>query len=206
MTNEIRDGFIRQRKNLIAISLLLVFAETSGIEINKINLLGNEVSLKNSNIVYIVLWVALFYWFVRYYQYFRDLNDKGFKTTFFERMDALVSKIAFKNLLNDPNFIKTIPEPKQDEKKYGAFPRKYHICKSSLEHYEGDAEFLIGYDPNSGTVKREKVSVAFPQLIIPSIRSFSYVLIHTRLFTEYILPFLFFLTPIIYKVYKLYNN
>lgn len=203
MTNEIHDGFIRQRKNLIAVSLLLIFAETSGIEINKINLLGNEVSLKNPNIVYIILWMALFYWFARYYQYFRNLKDKGFKTTFFESMDALVSKIAFKNLFNDPNFIKTI---EQEGKKHRAFSRKYHIYKRSLKHYEGAAEFLIGHVPDSGISKREKVIVEFPQLIIPLIRSFSHVLIHTRLFTEYISPFLFFLTPIIYKVCKLYNN
>ena len=88
MTNKIHDGFIRQRKNLITVSLLLIFAEISGIEINKINLLGNEVSLKNPNIVYIVLWMALFYWFARYYQYFRDLKGKGFKTTFFKSMDC----------------------------------------------------------------------------------------------------------------------
>jgi hypothetical protein len=49
--DNLHDGFIRQRRNLIASSLLLAFILYGGVELSKVNLLGNEITFTDPTIL-----------------------------------------------------------------------------------------------------------------------------------------------------------
>ena len=91
-----KTDFIRQRRNLIVISLILLGVEAFGLEIKRINALGNEILIQNPGMVNVALWLAWAYWFIRYYQYFHDLQDRGFKTAYAAKMSELMIKAAFR--------------------------------------------------------------------------------------------------------------
>ncbi len=76
-SDHIREGFVRQRRSLIAASLGLLLYVSSGIRLDAINVLGNTFSIARPALVPTALWVAWGYFFLRYYQYLRDLSDTG---------------------------------------------------------------------------------------------------------------------------------
>ena len=49
-------GFVRQRRSLIAMSLLLLFYETSGIRIQELTVLGNTFPIDRPDLVSVSLW------------------------------------------------------------------------------------------------------------------------------------------------------
>jgi len=200
-----RRDFLRQRRSLIAISILLLFAEVSGIEIKEINILGNKVVVNNPQVVYVALWIALLYWFIRYYQHFRDLGDKGLKSSIYKKMAELVGKASFRRLLNDPNFHKKYEyEYEDNDERQWELRQHILVYKESLKQYQMRLVVIYASKGGSGTVEDEQVTVHFYELAIPGIRAIFYVLVHTHLFTEYVLPFILFLAPVTYKAYELF--
>ncbi len=200
MSDYIRQGFIRQRRNIIIISLVVLLAEISDIQINKINIFGNEVLINNPNILHLFLWIALFYWLIRYYQYFRDIPDKGFKATFNGKLEQYAQDIAFNKTITFYNNKTENDETNQKK----AYPRQFDIYRKSNKGFEGKVDYLIGTDPYSGgSIEELKVNITFKELIIPKIRSASNLILHTHLLTEYILPFIIVAIPIIYKLHEL---
>ena len=197
---DIRSSFIRQRRSLIIISLLLLFAEISGITIRKINVLGNEVQIDNPSLVYVALWIAWIYWFIRYYQYFRDLDDKGFKTAFSKKMNAVAIKKAIKRLLNNPQFNEQYPE--KDGSRIYIDPERI-VVDDTISYYKVYIEIVYGKPIGSGTLINKDIELSSYDLIIPKIRAGINLPLNTILFSEYILPFIIFLLPLGYKIYQL---
>lgn len=203
--DKIRENFTRQRRNLLLISLVVLFAEMSEIEIHKISILGNEVLFKNPESILIILWVALIYWLVRYYQYFRDIGEKGFGTSFYVRLSAFAKKIAFKEVRKKYKKNNSFSAPGSDAV-FEIFPREYRIYETSLRRIRGDVEFVVSSNKGrSGTIGKDSVIVEFPKLIMPIALSVFHVIFHTRLVSEYILPFCVSFSPIIYR-FVIKNN
>lgn len=65
----------KHRRNMMAMAVILLFVTFTGVQFNRINLLGNEVSVGNPDIFTLGLWLVFFYWwqcFVRYSRYYRE--------------------------------------------------------------------------------------------------------------------------------------
>lgn len=92
MHADIRDGFVRQRRNLIIMSLVVLFSELAGLKIEKISIFGNEATIGKPELVTITLWIFLFYWLIRYYQYFHEIGDKGFLGSFLLQRRKILGK------------------------------------------------------------------------------------------------------------------
>src|SRR3989344_6515275 len=90
--DQIRISFVRQRRNLIAISLVLFFVQFGEVTIRDIKLVETTLLINHPAAVNWALWVAFFYWFYRYYVYFRDAGDKGFRETHRSRLAVLVQR------------------------------------------------------------------------------------------------------------------
>jgi len=71
MRNEQDSDFIRQRRNLMIVSLVLLFSEVSELKISKLSVFGNNFLLGQPRPVSGALWVAGLYWLLRFYQYSR---------------------------------------------------------------------------------------------------------------------------------------
>jgi|GEM_PF-6131621 len=74
---DIKEGFLRQRRNLMAITIVIFLSYFWDVEFKTINILGNTIDLNQGNNVYFVLWTLLFYWSWRYRNYLLELRPLG---------------------------------------------------------------------------------------------------------------------------------
>jgi len=68
----ISDGLLRQRRNLLLISLIMPLFFLSGASIDKINILGTIITIKNPLIVEYSLLILFVYFLLRYWQYYQE--------------------------------------------------------------------------------------------------------------------------------------
>ena len=71
-TREMSQGFTRQRRNLLLLSILMPLFFLSGAELEKINLLGTVITIKNQAVVKWFIALVFAYFFIRYWQYYRE--------------------------------------------------------------------------------------------------------------------------------------
>jgi len=92
--HEIHALFLRQRRNLIGISLIIFFVTFSGIHLSKLNFLGNELEIGRPYFINVGLWLAYFYWLARYIQYLIALGDKNIHSSYARYIFARTLGIA----------------------------------------------------------------------------------------------------------------
>lgn len=211
--NPLRDAFLRQRRNLMIVSLVLLFVEAAELTINELNLLGNPLILKNPATITYALWVGFGYWLWRYYVYFYDLGDKGFLRTYHERMLYLVPRIALRKLKHDKTIMEgLIKEGKIKEGKtklvlvgsphsatfYHRSPLRYRL-NLALQAYSRTDK-----DAPATTFTLEKFLVDAPgPMLVANVRAWVHVILSRHMFSEYVLPFAVAGLPVLYKVYTL---
>ena len=71
------EAFIRQRRNLLVTSLIVFLISYSGIELsNQVIIFGTKFNIQNPLVIYFTIWMMLFYFLLRYIQYFNELNSE----------------------------------------------------------------------------------------------------------------------------------
>jgi hypothetical protein len=99
-SENLSPGLLRQRRNLIAISLLLIVFDLSTSKIDKVAILGMELRIEQPTILVALAWTAWAYFFVRYLQYMFAEPDLAIKSRRFRGWRAsYISKAGF-NLAN----------------------------------------------------------------------------------------------------------
>lgn len=222
----VREGFIRQRRNLIVSSLVLLFAETSELSINKLSVFGNELAITKPTTVVIALWIAYGYWLYRYYVYFHDIGGKGFRTQVLARLQFLIQRFARKKfdadsvwrrnlieatrgkLLNNQSVAKEIDLALQNKHEWhlsleetapiGKTRFSKISVQTSVKLFKSinDDLQIVGADH----IRFETVNLEAASL---NIRAITHVLLHTRILSEYYLPFAIALAPVAYLAYRL---
>lgn len=61
--------FLKQRNKLLGISIVLWLYESAGLSIDVIHILGTDIPVKHPLIITVGIWLAGFYWFIRFHQY-----------------------------------------------------------------------------------------------------------------------------------------
>ncbi len=199
---DIAASFIRQRRNLMIVSLVLLFAESAELTIEKLNIFGNELRLAHPETATYALWIGWIYWLWRYYVYFHDLGEKGFLREYHKRMLELVRQVALFQLKRDPQFIKdhadkgrtTIAIPKSAMSFYERSSLRY-VVKIGGEAYSPKDDNV---SPGEFRMDRYIVDNR-PLLILANIRAWLYVLLRTHLLSEYLLPYLVAASPLFYR-------
>lgn len=78
---DMTEGLLRQRRNLLVVSIAVIFFYLADIQITEVNLLGTKILLRNEIAVHVSLWIFFFYFGYRYTIYYleepleRLLND-----------------------------------------------------------------------------------------------------------------------------------
>ncbi len=225
-SDSIRTGFIRQRRSLILISLVLLFAETSELTINKLNVFGNELTIHNPVTVTLALGLAYLYWLYRYYVYFRDLGSKGFREKHNARLAILVRRWAREMFDTDSIWknerIKNVRE---------VLVKNEGVSKQVTTAMQSPHEWKLAEDPDTSSIgvphlqqilvqvklrlfvkqangewwirheETDRVTIEGFRAMKLNSKAGLHVLMHTRIFSEYYLPFLIALTPIVYFLY-----
>ena len=201
MASDLRDGFVRQRRNLIISSLVLTFAQASGLTITKLNIFGNEFDLAHPYSVITALWIATWYWAIRYYQYFTELKPLGIKSTYLEKFQSYIPSIALNKLKEKHPHL--LSPPADAPNASVRIELMDYVCYERRENYERATLATIV------TVQAkdfESVQEIGPIEIITMTKhlykqkalSIFHVFFNTTKFTEYILPFLIFLLALLY--------
>ncbi len=67
-----KEIFLKRRRNLIGITIIITLYFLAGIELNEINILGNKASIENPIVVSSILWVFFYYFLYRYWIYLKS--------------------------------------------------------------------------------------------------------------------------------------
>ena len=207
MDDDIRQGFIRQRRGLFIITIVLFVIDIADVNVSaikKIPLLGTGVQVGNPDALYYALWVAWGYWFWRYFQYFKKIGDKGFRSTYFGNLNRLISKRAiretketkeYKDLQDDVNINSLIKM--RDPQVRRQMSSGFRVKLKGLSVKKGDME----RDDHETSVQEE---IAFPDRVYSPedlrwlrVRAWLRVGVESHLFSEYLLPFIVAFVPVI---------
>ncbi len=74
MSEEIRAGFTRARRFLIAISLALACFKVLELDFTQVSILGNSATIKRPEQVIVLIWIAWIWAVVQYLVWFRDVG------------------------------------------------------------------------------------------------------------------------------------
>ncbi len=179
------DGFLRQRRNLLIVCLMLIFCKFSKLEISKFSILGVQFnSFESPESVYVALWVCWVYFLFRYYQYFCQ--------------EGLPKFIAvYVDLLNDMCKLKIDRVVlKQHPMKTGN-KINFTTLKSWSWVYHGQEDNI---ENGLHGVNISNFEMPFPMryLYLEIILSFLHVCFNRSAFTDYIFPVLISVFVVIY--------
>lgn len=204
---EIDRGFVRQRRNLILVSLALLFAEVTGLHIDTLSIFGNEFSLERPTSVTPLLWVAGFYWLWRFYQYFNASKTGHWENAVSERIKLTVPDTAFRLALSEhkdalapfEEWPQVRPEYELAGREWGSYSKSEISLILAIRKTASEEERAI-----STTVTGLRVTVAGRHLFWLRLRAWLHVIISTPVFTDNFLPVLLFLCPIVVMVWKFF--
>lgn len=85
---EMSNDLLRQRRNLLVISLLICFVDYAQVELGKLSIFGIEYSqFGRPHAVIYALWVGFFYFLIRYGQYFYQEGRQKLASSFVSTLD-----------------------------------------------------------------------------------------------------------------------
>jgi len=183
------EALLRQRRNLVSVSIFLIFFDFANVEIGTLSFFGSNMVIGNPKAAYSFIWIVWLYFLVRYYQYFKIEENLGFKNEF-----ALFFDFRFTKKLN--------------EYLNNKYPDKnFNYSNASFNKLKKTSKFSYTYqhevhDPIKGitTVEfTENISITFYTWLF--IKGIFHVIMQTPKATDYILPFVIALGPIIAKFY-----
>ncbi|MBA1147390.1 hypothetical protein H0Z60_10015 [Ectothiorhodospiraceae bacterium WFHF3C12] len=172
---ELRAKFERQRRNLIAICVVIVFYDHAQIEVSGISFLGAQIGIGHPQAIVHALWVAWFYFSVRYYQYFKAARaDELWQTT---RMafDRFARRTILQHLSSGGVEWRGAPS-------VGDFQRR-GLLRVGVT--------LPKYHPSEGKLDEgQDIEIPLWRFAGPALASLWYLTVHTPLATDVILPFI----------------
>lgn len=200
MTQGLAEGFVRQRRALVATSVALSAFVGLGARLDNIEFLGNTLTLAAPLSVATPLWIAWGYFLIRYYQYFRDLGDTGFREARTIRENTLARNFALARLRESIH-----PEPgefRHPRIRVEVGPMDVVDMPPGMWRLKanGWAHITERFGSKTNRMSSQLIEnqiVSFPpwQPRFARLRSVIWVLTHTRFGTEYGLPFLVALAP-----------
>ncbi len=166
------EHFIKQRRNLILISLFVIFYEVGNLTIEEINFLGNKSKLGNPEIVTFFLIVAFTYFSLRYYTACREIKGiskflYGCSARAENKCKAFVTKKYFEPQKEKFKAVDQITRTK--------FTRTY-MLRSERRGENGEPLHVK-------IVVKCRFIYNYTLSLLPTI-------IHTSKFTEYVLPYI----------------
>jgi hypothetical protein len=203
MGDEQEAGFIRQRRNLMIVSLVLLFSELAELEISKLSVFGNDLLIGEPRAISGALWVAGFYWLLRFYQYSRPGFSGAIRDAIHQRVQQIACPTGLALVLKDrPEFLERIPDvpvnPVITIKTYTITGQRHEYLDMELELEKAAATGNKGAAMGLG---KHRVRIAGARLRYLRCRAWIHLIVHTRNFTDFILPYVLFGLPLAYVAY-----
>lgn len=221
---DLRSGFVRQRRNLIITSLVLLFSlihETKPIR--ELSIPGIKIEFTYPVNIHWYIAIVFVYFFWRYYVYFRDIGDTRFRTAHIRRLERITlrhisrlfrEKLSVRDELQaDLEAALNIQNQNQQQGPLKPASKENWELNGITIHgryelirIEVDARFLTrlesGKKENWANDTHKRIVLAGLEALMLNIRAGLYVLMHTRILSEYFLPFGIASLPVLYLGYK----
>ena len=205
MADQQNEGFVRQRRNLMIVSLVLLFSEATELKVEKISAFGTELLVGQPQAVTMALWVAAVYWLVRFYQYSRAVFPNAMENIIQNQVNnKTCQKVAIKRLIREePSLLEPINNidaiPTIDYSSFGILASNPNYLKVKLELKKTASD-----ERSSATqgIGERIVLIDGSDLFWLRFRAWVHLISHTTLFTELVLPYIVFALPVLYVGFK----
>ena len=203
--SQLRDAFTRQRRNLMAVSLILLFIEVADVAISPTGtLFGIPITIGNPVAVTWALWIGFAYWLWRYSVYFHDLSDRGFLKAYRHRLEYLVHRIARRRVKDDSRIAEALAKKGLKlTKVLGAGTTEDPLTPW---RHQVRVTFSVSSTARPGSPhQRDDLYIVddVKSMLLANLRAWMHVILIRHLFSEYLLPFVVAGSPILYNAYTL---
>ena len=183
------EDLSKSRRNLIAVSVLLIVFDIAAISVGKISVLGSELVIGNAQVARVSIWVLWAYLLLRYVQFLGAEPDLGVRTKFIERMNHhMREKLVLLAKAIYPEWQGGISEVEYR-----------HLNRKGISW----TLTLVKYDVTHGkTVEAGVLAVPVRLLLSATLRSVVFVAFATPRGTEHFLPLLLALAVPIVAFWK----
>ena len=206
MADQQYEAFVRQRRNLIIVSLVILFSEAIELKVEKVSAFGNEVLIGQPQTVTTALWVAAMYWLIRFYQYSRATHKGSLKNiiqSYIEKYEVIWPVIQRRLKKDDATLVEPIGGiegiPKIECTMLGNIQYRHNYLEADISLVKTTNNEFASVTQRLGN---RTVRVDGADLFWLHLRAWIYLILHTTLFTELVLPYLVFTLPILYAGYK----
>lgn len=165
------DDILRQRRNLIAISTVLILFDFADVKIAKVGVLGTELIVGSPDVLIIFTWTIWAYLLLRYYQYWRRDSRSLFKHTLYDKVGDYASRYSSRR----------------------SFKEKHKLDSKADLYIEApwDMRFSVKkFNPKLGAVEEIfSMKVSLWLVLYWKIKATVHFVVHTPHFTDHSLPF-----------------
>jgi hypothetical protein len=174
------SDLLRQRRNLIAISSVLLIFDFADVTIGKVSVLGAEILVGNVKVLSYCAWGLWAYFFLRYYQYWRN-ESPLIRETFKRRVD---------------HYARSYTKVKPVQTSSGSTSDNYGFVRTGRTDWSYQ---LVGYSPAQlkefGVVP---IPISGWRLVLWSVRAVLFISLDTIHATDHVLPFVLgFAAPVV---------
>lgn len=171
MTQALSDKFVRQRRNILVVSIIIILYKAGDINIDVINILGNQIKIGDNRVVVAGLVVAFLYFMWRYYTACREaLGIRQFRSACVEWAEKKCARsLEKKYLKNSDQYIQV------DNIERRKWHLVYKLTKKQTNTF--------------GEQDTHEVTVIY-RYIAYKIVAPIFTTLNTSTFSEYVLPYL----------------
>lgn len=184
------EGFRRQRRNLLAISMFIIIYRAIGLNFENLNFLGNQVKLNNSSFVSLFIFIIFLYYAWRYTSYLNGLRSntgiRYFKSDYYLALEYILDDILAKKLAEIPN---EENKPKSVKSLRFADSQSIHSVKS----FFAKSPLILTLTPIDGPKSREERSGGALNpftLSLAKVKALIKIAVDHHGFSEYVFPYL----------------
>ncbi len=184
------EHLIRQRRNLIITSLIVIFILYTNVEISKISIFGIEVETPKQQSLMNSLWAIWAYFCVRFYQYLRIEPATGFWGICKYKAKTNIAIMVGKKINNETEYGPKIERGiilQNMERK--SFLKWEYVIKDYSPKIDVDEEIV-------------RVEIGSCRFVVPIIHGVLYTIINTAKFSDNVFPVLLAFLTAIYGIYK----
>jgi hypothetical protein len=204
MTEPENTPFLRQRRNLIIISVVLLLLDFSSVDFRNAKVFDIEMTFRHPEVIPGGLWIAGFYWFLRYYQYFRKSEYPNLRSRWRIELYELLKEAA------QPRALKNYEPPRDIRNGTTTLtPTTFEVNHHLLREVSLRIGFQVataspdGNAASATSMAGTNFDFSYRELLIPRIRAAWRLFLHTPEVTQYVLPPLLFSSACGIKVWQL---
>lgn len=202
--SEIRRSLVAERRNLLVTSFVLFFYEAAELRIERINLFGNEVALSDPWWVWFSLWTLGVYFFLRYLQYYMATSDTGASNAYTTWMTRISRRLAFRRFKKS-----FVPDSEFAGFRHSFLVRETELLMMHPDLWSLKLEISVAHTKKEGDGGSERrfhtENVTSARLLWAKIKAVICVVLLTQVGTEYFLPFIVALLPLLPLGARLYR-